>query len=193
MALVYFITHADVQIDAAVPVPEWPLSARGHARMKRLLAKRWAQAVRTIYCSTERKAVDGARDLAQGLGIGFEAIETLGENDRSATGFLPKAEFEGVTDQFFARPDESVRGWERAIDAQHRIVAAMDDVLARGGRDGDIAVISHGAVGALYLCHLKRCPISRAEDQPATNGGNYYAFDAEGLMLRHGWQSIDGE
>ena len=32
----------------------------------------------------------------------------LGENDRSATGYLPKAEFEAMADAFFARPDESV-------------------------------------------------------------------------------------
>jgi hypothetical protein len=29
---VYFITHADVRIDPAVPVPRWGLSARGRAR-----------------------------------------------------------------------------------------------------------------------------------------------------------------
>jgi len=39
MSLVYFVTHPDVEIDPAVPVPQWPLSARGRARMTTLLAK----------------------------------------------------------------------------------------------------------------------------------------------------------
>ena len=34
MSVVYFITHPDVLIDPAVPVPEWPLSPRGRARMQ---------------------------------------------------------------------------------------------------------------------------------------------------------------
>ena len=37
MALVYFITHPDVTIDPAVPVPAWPLSPRGRARMTAIL------------------------------------------------------------------------------------------------------------------------------------------------------------
>jgi hypothetical protein len=44
------------------------------------------------------------------------------ENDRSATGFLPPDEFETVANRLFAEPLVSIRGWERAIDAQLRIV-----------------------------------------------------------------------
>jgi len=146
--------------------------------------------IRSIYCSAERKAVEGAEILAAGLGLGFTVIEALGEN-RSSTGYLPKAEFEATAELFFARPSESVRGWERATDAQRRIVAAMADILLRQPSGGSIAIVSHGAVGALYLCHLKRVPISRTADQPATNGGNYFAFDTDGAVLRHGWCSID--
>src|SRR5262249_27973892 len=38
----------------------------------------------------------------------------LGENDRLATGYLPRLEFEAAVDEFFARPQTSVRGWEPA-------------------------------------------------------------------------------
>ncbi|MFC0389117.1 histidine phosphatase family protein [Muricoccus vinaceus] len=46
-------------------------------------------------------------------------------------------------------------------------------------REGDIAIVSHGGVGALLLCHLKGVPISRAEDQPGAGGGCVYSFDPE--------------
>ena len=36
MSLVYLITHPDVVIDPDVPVPQWPLSARGKERMKKI-------------------------------------------------------------------------------------------------------------------------------------------------------------
>ena len=55
--------------------------------------------------------------------------EGRGENDRSATGFLAPPDFEAAADRFFAEPETSFRGWERAIDAQARIVAAVDRTL----------------------------------------------------------------
>jgi broad specificity phosphatase PhoE len=115
----------------------------------------------------------------------------LGENDRSATGYLPPEMFERVADAFFAQPDQAVRGWERAVDAQRRVVAAFDAVLALPRRDGDIAIISHGAVGALLIAALESRPISRAEDQPAGSGGHFFAVDLQSRLLRHGWLAID--
>lgn len=188
---VHFITHPDVLIDPAVPVPDWPLSERGRERMRSVLDQAWAPRLRSLFCSTERKARDGAAILAKALGLPVTELEDLGENDRSSTGYLPKLEFEAMADAFFARPQESVRGWERAADAQRRIVAAVNEVLRRAPAEGDIAIVSHGGVGALLLCHLQDRPISRAADQPAGQGGHHYAFTAEDRRLLHGWRSID--
>ena len=69
MGLVYPISHPDVRIDPAVPVPRWPLSARGWARMKWLVAQPWIEGISAIHCSTEQKAVDGAETLARCLDI----------------------------------------------------------------------------------------------------------------------------
>ncbi|HMG51335.1 MAG TPA: histidine phosphatase family protein, partial [Inquilinus sp.] len=183
----------DVAIDPAVPVPEWPLSERGRTRMRAVLRQPWVADLRAVFCSTERKAIDGATILAGALGLPVIEISELGENDRSSTGYLPKLEFEAVADAFFARPQESVRGWERAADAQRRIVAAIDEVLRRAPAEGDIAIVSHGGVGALLLCHLQGRPISREADQPAGQGGHHYAFTSEDRRLLHGWRSIDSQ
>ena len=192
MPTVVFITHPDVLIDPAVPVPDWPLSPRGIDRMRRALALSWIGTIRAIWCSTERKARDGADILAEYLGLPVTELTALGENDRSATGFLPRAEFEIVADQFFANPEQSIRGWERAIDAQRRIVAAVAHVQAASVGLGDIAIVAHGGVGTLLLCHLRGDAIGRAHDQPPNNGGNFFAFDAATRRLHHGWRAIDG-
>jgi len=190
--IAYFVTHPDVLIDPTVPVADWPLSAFGRARMARALAQPWVAGIRAVWCSKERKARDGADILAAHLALSVTDLDELGENDRSATGYLAKAEFESVADQFFARPTLSVRGWERAIDAQRRIVAAVDHVLAASaGCNGDIAIVSHGGVGVLLLSHLRNDTISRKHDQPPNNGGNHFSFDIETRRLRHGWQPID--
>jgi broad specificity phosphatase PhoE len=147
--------------------------------------------VSTIYCSTEQKAIDGAEILAQHLSLGFSRIEDLGENDRSATGFLPPDEFERVADQFFGSPDKSVRGWERAVDAQSRIVRAVEKI-AEENADGTIAIVSHGAVGTLLYCHLAGEPIDRRRDQPPNGGGNYYRFTLSPRAAHFWWRAIDG-
>lgn len=187
----YFITHPDVVVDPARPVPDWPLSDRGRERMERALASEWARSLGAIWCSEEQKAIDAAEILAGVLRLSFRRLVELGENDRSATGYLPKTEFEAVADQFFARPTESVRGWERAVDAQARIVRAVEQVVAATPGSAPVGIVSHGGVGALLLCHLKRVPISRREDQPAGAGGNYFCWRMPDRTVVHGWRSID--
>src|SRR5690349_12038825 len=86
---VYFITHPDVLIDPAVPAPEWPLSPRGRERMAHALALALISDVRAVWCSTERKARDGAGILAEHLGLPVAELVGLGENDRSATATCP--------------------------------------------------------------------------------------------------------
>ena len=188
---IYFITHPDVVIDPRVPVPQWPLSARGRERMQRVHEHEWVRGIRSVHCSTEQKAIDGAQILAGPLGLSVQQHDALGENDRSATGYLPKAEFEATADAFFAHPHESIRGWERAIDAQARIVGGVERVVATAAGAGSIAIVSHGGVGGLLLCHVKRCAISRTEDQPGGAGGNYFVFRLPGFELVQGWQPID--
>lgn len=192
MRLVYFITHPDVIIDPAVPVPRWPLSSRGRERMKKLLAQPWMDSISSVYCSTEQKAIDGAEVLAGHLMIVYEMIDELGEIDRSATGYLPQEEHAVTAEMFFVHPDKSIRGWERARDAQRRMVGAVERVIDGDKGKGAIAIVSHGGVGTLYLCQLKGCPISWGERQSVGSGGNYYCFEAQSKALLHGWKPIDG-
>lgn len=188
----YFITHPDVAIDPAVPVPAWPLSERGIKRMNEALQNPWVKTIGSIHCSTEQKAIDGARILAEHRKLEFTPHEDLGENDRSATGFLPPDEFERVADEFFALPERSIRGWETALAAQARVVAAVDRILTGSeSHSGDIAIVAHGGIGALLLCHVGKMPIGREHDQPPTAGGNYFCFDTSSRALLRGWSSID--
>ncbi len=191
MASVHFVTHPEVVIDPKMPVPDWPLSAVGFRRMRLAVERPWLAEVRSVFNSTERKAMDAAGVLAGKLGVSTVAVEGLNENDRSATGYLPRAEFEGVADEFFARPEVSVRGWERAADAQRRIVSAVEHAMSLAPVEGDVALVSHGGVGALLLCHLKGVPISRDADQPGGGGGNVFSFCKESRQLLLGWRRIE--
>lgn len=169
----YFLTHADVVIDPERDITDWPLSDRGRDRIFSGLTQPWLKDITSIWSSTERKALDTAEIIAGHLGLDFQIRADLGENDRSATGYLPPDEFERTANQFFAAPDRSVRGWARAVDEQRRIVAAFEAVRGNDPK-GCPLVVSHGAVGALLMAHLLGQPISRAYEQLRNGGGNWF-------------------
>ncbi|TPK76335.1 histidine phosphatase family protein [Mesorhizobium sp. B2-4-15] len=189
MPIAYHITHPQVQIDPAIPVPDWGLSDVGRARAYAMLGQPWIGSIRQAVSSGERKAIETAEVLGRHLDLAVQVRERMHENGRSATGFLPPPEFEAVADQFFANPHESIRGWERAIDAQQRIAGEVEAVLEAGGT-GDIAFVGHGGVGTLLLLALSGKQISRDRDQPP-GGGNYFAFDIAARRVLHGWRPID--
>ncbi|MBR0972822.1 histidine phosphatase family protein [Bradyrhizobium japonicum] len=183
--IVRYLTHPQVQIDPHVPVPQWGLSPVGRARTETVAQAGWLANTTQIISSGERKAIETAGIIAGPLGIMIEIREAMHENDRSATGFLKPAEFEQVADRFFAEPYLSVRGWERAVDAQARIVREAEAVLARN-RPGDILFVGHGAVGTLLFCHFSGHPIDRVHDQPA-GGGHCFALARQDRSILHAW------
>jgi broad specificity phosphatase PhoE len=188
-AFVRYLTHPQVEIDPAVPVTSWGLSAIGRARVQSLVAADWLAGTTQVISSAERKAIETAQPIAAALGIDLEIRAAMHENDRSATGFLPPGEFESVADEFFAHPHRSVRGWERAIDAQARIAREAESVLGRH-HDGDILFVGHGAVGTLLFCHYSGAPISRTHDQ-RVGGGHYFTVMKAGRKVVHAWRPME--
>jgi broad specificity phosphatase PhoE len=188
LAFIRYITHPQVRIDLDRPVTSWGLSDVGRARTARLLEQPWVSAIGRVISSDENKAIQTARLLAERLRIEAEVRSRVGENDRSATGPVPPAEFERLADQFFARPHERVRGWESAMDAQSRIAAALADLLIPA-LPFDIAVVGHGGVGTLWYCHLAGLPIDRRYDQPSQ--GHYFSVDLSTGRPAHAWLPID--
>jgi broad specificity phosphatase PhoE len=185
-----YVTHPQVKIDAAVPVPKWGLSDVGAARARLAADTPWASQLRRIVSSDETKAIETAAILAAPSGVSVEIVEDMHENDRSATGFLPPPEFEKAADWFFANPQQSFNGWERAIDAQRRIVANVERILATHDTSLPIAFVGHGGVGTLLKFHLEGRPIGRDRDQPG-GGGNLYCFRLADRRLSCDWTPIE--
>ncbi|WP_417523646.1 histidine phosphatase family protein [Marinovum sp.] len=187
MADLIVVTHPEVTVDPAVPVPEWGLSDLGRARAQRFALSGEMEAVTRLCASTETKARETAEFLAEPRALPLSFDARLGENDRSATGFLPPEVFEAAADAFFATPAESHRGWETALAAQARIVQAVRELTAVHD-GGDLAIVTHGAVGTLLYCHLMGLPIDRRYDQPSQ--GHHWRADLATLRPRHGWRPL---
>ncbi len=185
-----YITHPQVKIDPLTPVPQWGLSDLGRQRAEQTAQRPWVSALKRIVCSHEVKAVETAEILAAAAGIGVERVEAMHENDRAATGFLQPAAFEAAADWFFAHPEESFRGWERAIDAQRRIVEAVSVILSDHDPRQPIAFVGHGGVGTLLKCQFSGLPIARSSDQPG-GGGNLFAFTLGDRRLTSDWTAME--
>jgi broad specificity phosphatase PhoE len=187
LATVYVVTHPEVVQDPAVPVPQWGLTEIGAARMRAFAASPATTKLCAIWSSGETKAVEAAAILAAAASLDPRIDRDLHENDRSATGYLPPTEFEQVADAFFAHPAQSIRGWERAADAQARMVAAVERCLDASPA-GDVAIVGHGGVSALLLCNFLGEPIDRRRDQPFA--GCYWTFDRDTRAVIAGWTPI---
>lgn len=190
MAFALYITHPQIRMEPDVPVPNWGLSEVGMERAKEASKQGWAKTLARIASSEETKAVETAQIFAEISGASVEIVDGMGENDRSATGFLPPHEFEKAADAFFAKPTESFKGWEKAVDAQMRIVEAFERVLQTHDHSKPLAFIGHGGVGTLLKCHLAGLPISRQFDQPA-GGGNLFCFDLAKRVLKCDWTPME--
>jgi broad specificity phosphatase PhoE len=154
MAKLVLIRHAQVTVDPRVPVDQWRLSEEGVKAAAALLRDPALAEVQLFYTSPEPKAVataaaiSGPQPLIQ--------VPDLRELDRTAAGWLrTEAAYMAMVAEIFRHPDESIRGCEPAVLAQQRIVRAIDTLVA--ARPGcTLAIVSHGIVLALYMCHLKR-------------------------------------
>jgi len=184
-----YLTHPQVRIDPSVPVPDWGLSELGRARVEAAIARNAFAGVTHVVSSAERKAIDTAEPIASALGLAVEVRKEMHENDRSATGFLPGPEFEDVANAFFASPNESIRGWEKAIDAQSRIVSQVRSVMQ--ANEGSVLCVGHGGVGTLLMCHFAGVSISRRYDQGPGGGGNVFRYRVDGPTLQPGWTQME--
>lgn len=187
MSRFFYVSHPEVAVDPDVPVPEWGLSDVGRRRAHAMLEQPWLAQMTAIGTSPETKALETATIVGNHLSIDAEVIDNSHEIDRSATGFVTHERHEALADRLFGEPTVSADGWERAIDAQRRIVERFAPLLQPGAPTR--VIVGHGGVGTLLLCHLLGVEIDRLRDQQGQ--GHYWAFDCEHQRIIHSWRPID--
>lgn len=178
-------------MDPEIPVPEWVLSDIGRARVEALERRRWVSDLTRIVSSSESKAIQTAEILANAANTDLvvEVRPKTGEIDRSSTGYLSHDAHDAQANRLFASPHESADGWERAVDAQARMIEALQDLL--NGGEANTAVVGHGGVGTLWWCHLAGTEISRRHDQ--SRGGSLYSIDLAGGRPGGPWVEFEDE
>ena len=194
MSYALYVTHPQVVQNPSVPVPRWGLSELGRARAERFANHGLVRRSSRIVSSPETKALELAAILAAPSRLPVESGDNFAENDRASTGYVGSERFEQLADAFFTAPDRSAEGWETALDAQKRIVAAFATTLAAHDLAQPIVFAGHGAVGTLLKCHLGRRAIARSEDQRRIGnpgGGNVYVIRLADRALLTDWIAME--
>lgn len=178
------ITNPEVTIEPAVPIEDWGLSSTGRKRAADFASSEAMSDVTQVWTSDERKARETGETLARPRTLSLNCHAGLGENDRTATGYLPRDVFEAAADAFFVQPKTSYRGWETAVEAQTRIHRTVIEIVQMHGA-GDLAIVTHGAVGTLLWCPLSDCSIVRKYDQPSQ--GHFWQENLKTLKPHSIW------
>jgi broad specificity phosphatase PhoE len=149
MRKLILVKHARPQVEEDVPSHDWHLSEEGRAACGPL-----AEAVRPhepdiIVTSDEPKAHETGLLLGGVLGKPVEVVQGLHEHDRSNVPMMHSREFLGMLALFFKQRDRLVLGKETADEAGKRFRTALDKLVA-GRPSGNIAVVTHGTVLALF-------------------------------------------
>jgi broad specificity phosphatase PhoE len=150
--MLYLIRHSTTVQEPEVSSHTWVLSPDGREQAWQLARELSKQSpVTGIYASSETKALETGRILAEELGISCQTFDGLHEHERHTAPFFPtQAEFQAAIARLFACPDELVFGEETAAQASARFDAAIHQIGQRHP-SGDIAIVTHGTVLSLFI------------------------------------------
>ena len=129
---------------------DWPLSEEGRRRCATHADLVRPHAPQTIITSQEPKAVQTGEILAEALKIPVTSAPDLHEHDRSNVPVMQTRDFISAMAHFFQNPHDLVLGLESADDALHRIAHAIESTMD-SNPTGNVAIITHGTVLALFL------------------------------------------
>lgn len=151
MPTLILVKHSHPEIIPGVPANAWHLSAEGQRRCAPLADALAPYAPTVILSSTEPKAAETARLVAERLGLPVKGAEGLHEHDRTDLPFLSADDFQAAVARFFAEPGRLVMGGETADEAQARFAAAVAAVLAAHPAEETVVIVAHGTVIALFV------------------------------------------
>jgi broad specificity phosphatase PhoE len=126
------------------------LSDAGREQANALAEQLRDRAIELLVTSTEPKAEETGRIVAEKLGVAVEAADGLQEHDRRNVPFMPTREFISTVALFFTQPNRLVLGRETARDAKHRFESAVRRVMESNPAK-NVAIVTHGTVLSLLV------------------------------------------
>ena len=155
MRKLILVKHAQPLVQPQIPAAQWHLSEDGKRKSETLAASLRPHDPSIIITSEEPKAIETGQIVGQLLARPVEPAADLHEHDRGNVPHMPSREFLSFMALFFQRPEELVLGEETAAAAHARFSAAVDAALSKHA-DGNIVIVTHGTVLALYIAAITK-------------------------------------
>ncbi|HSB30940.1 MAG TPA: histidine phosphatase family protein [Candidatus Sulfobium mesophilum] len=128
-------------------------------------AKNWGatSGLSAVYCSDLSRAVKSAEIIAAPYGLAPVKMPELRERSFGIWEGMTFTEIkEQFPDEFEAWADNPVAhspvGGESTLEVKERVVKALDEILTRHA-GGNIAIIAHGGVNRILICHILGAPM----------------------------------
>ncbi len=136
-------------------------NSTGSAELRKVVAS--SPQLSAVYCSDLSRAVKSAEIIAEPYGLVPVRMPALRERSfglwEGMTFTEIKARFPGEFEAWADNPvAHSPVGGESTLKMKERVVRALDQILIRHTGD-NIAVVAHGGVNRILICHLLGAPL----------------------------------
>ncbi len=149
----YFLRHGKTKVERERPVSQWVLSDVGEAQARQVAEEDVFDAVDIIFSSTEEKAYQTAKPIADAVGKEIIQLQAISELDRDKGGFMEREAYEQVAERCLRNPEESISHWEPAGDALRRFSQKIEE-LDREYENKHILIVGHGYTINMYFAKL---------------------------------------
>jgi broad specificity phosphatase PhoE len=163
------VRHSLPDIVPAIPAHRWSLSEAGRQRCKALAESLAVYHPDLFITSTEPKAIETGRIVADLLDKPWATGEGLHEHERRDVVFGSVERFEGLVASLFAEPQSLVFGNETANQAYQRFSRAIARAI-QPYCDQNVAIVTHGTVMSLFVARtagLEAFPFWKQLGMPA--------------------------
>lgn len=149
----YFLRHGATQRDSNFPISQWKLSEKGIEQAKKLAEQDIFDEIDIIISSTEEKAHQTAKPIANKLKKEIIQIKEISELNRDNGGFMESEEYEQAVKYSLEHLDKSVHNWETAIHALERFSKKIEEIDTQYEKK-NILIVGHGFTINLYFAKL---------------------------------------
>ncbi|MFH1456148.1 MAG: histidine phosphatase family protein [archaeon] len=149
-----FLRHAETKKDKSIPVSQWVLTREGKEKSKNLTNDKYLLDVDIIITSTEKKAFQTAKHLADKLNKEIIQIKDLSELNRDKGEIMTKEEYDQMKVKIFEDLDFTDFGWETCNHALERFRKTVKEIDKKY-ENKKILIVAHGTVMTLYFSYLQ--------------------------------------
>lgn len=149
----YFLRHGATQRDRNFPISQWKLSEKGEEQAKKLAQQDIFDEIDIIFSSSEEKAYQTAKPIADKLKKEIIQVKEISELNRDNGGFMELEEYEQAVKYTLENLDKSVHDWETAIHALERFSEKIEEIDTRHEKK-KILIVGHGFTINLYFAKL---------------------------------------